>query len=450
MPSPSIALDAQSARTKDANGFLHVQDNPVTREQVAVYYGNEIPMCEALGLDPKKEYRLYRPGSELARAAPTICRLPLELMHNETDAENLPKAQIIGSLGSDPRFDGEYLRISLCVHDADAIRRIESEELKELSLAYQYDLDMTPGQWQGQEYDGVMRNLRGNHLALVDVGRAGPTVVVRDNAPKPQTTEPQMPQKKTVLLPAGLVGRLLRHLKGGRMAKDAAPGEIESQEKALTEELAKQKVLELVEKAADTDPGDDPGKGSADPPAKDEGDPTPKAEDNEQRTQLMALLADLPEEKRAAIAALLEKLLPAAATDEEQPPKAADSDQPEGAEKAQDEGEPADPAKTAADAANTALVRMQAIMDAQRDTRPILGETTVNVARDSAEDLYGMALRRMGVDTSGMPKSAMRHSFMAAMKTRNQGWVSPVRANDAAPEAAKECFANLNRLRKSR
>lgn len=96
------------------------------------------------------------------------------------------------------------------------------------------------------------------------------------------------------------------------MAKDAAPGEIESQEKALTEELAKQKVLELVEKAADTDPGDDPGKGSADPPAKDEGDPTPKAEDNEQRTQLMALLADLPEEKRAAIAALLEKLLPAA------------------------------------------------------------------------------------------------------------------------------------------
>lgn len=105
-----------------------------------------------------------------------------------------------------PRFDGEYLRISLCVHDADAIRRIESEELKELSLAYQYDLDMTPGQWQGQEYDGVMRNLRGNHLALVDVGRAGPTVVVRDNAPKPQTTEPQMPQKKTVLLPAGLVG----------------------------------------------------------------------------------------------------------------------------------------------------------------------------------------------------------------------------------------------------
>ena len=93
---------------------------------------------------------------------------------------------------------------------------------------------------------------------------------------------------------------------------------------------------------------------------------------------------------------------------------------------------------------------MQAIMDAQRDTRPILGETTVNVARDSAEDLYGMALRRMGVDTSGMPKSAMRHSFLAAMKTHNQGWVSPVRANDAAPEAAKGCFANLNRLRKSR
>ncbi|MDD4702542.1 MAG: DUF2213 domain-containing protein [Desulfovibrio sp.] len=450
MPSPRIALDTQSARTKDANGFLHVQDNPVTREQVAVYYGYEIPQCEELGLDPQKEYRLYRPGSELAKAAPTICRLPLELMHNDTDAENLPKAEIIGALGSDPRFDGEYLRVSLCVHDADAIRRIEDNELKELSLAYLYDLDMTPGQWQGQAYDGIMRNLRGNHLALVDMGRAGPTVAVRDNAPKPQTTEPKMSKKKTVSLSAGLAGRLLRLLKGRRMAQDADPGEIEAQEKALTEELTQQKVLELVENAVDGDPESEPGKDSDDPPAKDEGDPATKAVDNEQRAQLMDLLADLPEDKRAAIAALLEKLLPAAASDEEQPPKAADSEEPEGEGKAKDEGEPADPKKTAADAANAALTKVQSIMDAQRETRPILGETTVNVARDSAEDLYRLALDRMGIDTSGMPKNALRHSFLAVMKTRNQGWVSPVRAQDAAPESAKGCFSNLNRLRKSR
>ena len=446
MPRPNIALDVQSARTKDANGFLHVQDNPVTREQVAVYYGYEIPQCEELGLDPQKEYRLYRPGSELAKAAPTICRLPLELMHNDTDAQNLPKAEIIGALGSDPRFDGEYLRVSLCVHDADAIRRIESEELKELSLAYLYDLDMTPGQWQGQAYDGVMRNLKGNHLALVDMGRAGPTVAVRDNAPKPQTTEPQMSKKKTVSLSAGLAGRLLRLLKGRRMAQDADPGEIEAQEKALTEELAQQKVLELVENAVDGDPASEPGNDNDDPPAKDEGDPAANAADNEQRVQLMDLLADLPEDKRTAIAALLEKLLPAAASDGEQPPKAADSDDPP----AKDEGEPAAPEKTAADAANAALTKVQSIMDAQRETRPILGETTVNVARDSAEDLYRMALVRLGVDTSGMPKNALRHSFLAAMKTRNQGWVSPVRAQDAAPESAKGCFANLTRLRKSR
>ena len=86
------------------------------------------------------------------------------------------------------------------------------------------------------------------------------------------------------------------------MAQDADPGEIEAQEKALTEELAQQKVLELVENAVDNEPGSDPGNDSDDPPAKDDGDPAANAADNEQRAQLMDLLADLPEDKRAAIA----------------------------------------------------------------------------------------------------------------------------------------------------
>ena len=42
---------------------------------------------------------------------------------------------------------------------------------------------MTTGTYDGVEYDGVMRDIIGNHVALVEVGRAGSDVVVADSNP---------------------------------------------------------------------------------------------------------------------------------------------------------------------------------------------------------------------------------------------------------------------------
>ena len=38
-----LAMDASTRRWKDENGFLHVDVSHVTKEQVAPYYGREIP-----------------------------------------------------------------------------------------------------------------------------------------------------------------------------------------------------------------------------------------------------------------------------------------------------------------------------------------------------------------------------------------------------------------------
>lgn len=200
MPSLTLLNDAGSARRKDENGFLHVADNPVSRVQVAPYYGYEIPDWQKYRLDPDRQYHFLRPADELEAMVPSIKNLPIELDHHETDAENLPKAAVIGSMGSDARFDGEFLRVSLCFTDADAIRAIESGEIRELSMSYFFDLDMTPGSHEGQPYDGVMRNLRGNHLALVTSGRCGPHVGVRDAA-SPQPLETDMDKKPLPCLP---------------------------------------------------------------------------------------------------------------------------------------------------------------------------------------------------------------------------------------------------------
>jgi uncharacterized protein len=81
---------------------------------------------------------------------------------------------VIGSTGTDAAFETPYLRNSLVVWARDAIEDIESEIKKELSSAYRYRADMTPGTYEGMPYDGVMRDIVGNHVALVDSGRAGP------------------------------------------------------------------------------------------------------------------------------------------------------------------------------------------------------------------------------------------------------------------------------------
>ena len=57
--SRSVALDSTSVRTVDDNGFLHVEKSPLTRVQVAPYYGKEIAGWRELGLDPEQIYHAY-------------------------------------------------------------------------------------------------------------------------------------------------------------------------------------------------------------------------------------------------------------------------------------------------------------------------------------------------------------------------------------------------------
>mgnify|MGYP002610147185 CR=1 FL=1 len=62
----TVAIDSVSVRSVDDNGFLHVEKSPLTRVQVAPYYGQEIAGWRELGLDPEKIYHAYRPPEELS------------------------------------------------------------------------------------------------------------------------------------------------------------------------------------------------------------------------------------------------------------------------------------------------------------------------------------------------------------------------------------------------
>lgn len=458
--SMPMAKDAGSARHRDENGFLHVMDNPVTREQVAEYYGQEIPNWEALGLAADRIYRMYRPAEELKKAAETINRLPIYLQHQEVDARHPEKGQIIGSMGSDARFDGTFLRVSLCFIDADAIDLIEARDMVELSLAYFYRPDMTPGTWQGHEYDGIMREIRGNHLALVDEGRAGPSVAVRDSKTKvkeffmgfwnkargkAQDEDLDDVEKKEVeagkkAIEAGeMILSLHRQMPDGTIVDVVEDEDKEAMIRKVVEKVGMEADLEpdQLKKLADTLADLSYSKATGDEEActdKDKGMDAPdEGLETEAEKRAFARGVKYAEE-------LLKKPGERKRLDEEH--------EREGEERAMRErGE--DTEAMAQKAADSAMKRVALAYDAMREVQPVLGLLPgFNPARDSAEKLYARALDEMGVKRTGVPTSALRSLFLAARDagTERRGMVQPGRAKDSA--SAPE-FAHLKNIRVS-
>lgn len=81
------------------------------------------------------------------------------------------RRDVVGSV-IDPRFDGDRITAELAIQDAEAMRRVDTGELVELSAGYTVMIDPTPGTHRGQRYDGIQKSRRYNHLALLGAGQA--------------------------------------------------------------------------------------------------------------------------------------------------------------------------------------------------------------------------------------------------------------------------------------
>ena len=386
----SLAQD-RSLRSYDQDGRLHVESSNISKATVNPYYGSEIPNYQQLGLEPKKVYYLLRDPEELEKAAPTFNNLPLLSKHIPVSADEPQKEVIAGTTGSDTVFEDGYLKCSLAVWDAEAIAGIESGEQVELSSAYHYTADMTAGEFEGRHYDGVMRDIVGNHVALVDVGRAGRDVVVSDADP--------FCERKTMKLKAGAKARIQAAVQP-LLAQDAelSPDELLQVIGSLTNEVqtAEDDGEELPPENVENVGTDE------DEPEDGENNPAPAE----------------PEEP----------------TEDEEPEKPED-----GAPKpAQD----AAISKMAMDAAIKRAVeaerkRSQALATAQREVAHIVGD----VAMDNAADVYKFALEQSGIDVTGVHPSAYRAMVGMLGKPKQ-----PM-AQDAAKTA--EQFPGLSRIRKA-
>ena len=386
----SIAQD-RSLRSYDQDGRLHVESSNISKATVNPYYGSEIPNYQQLGLEPKKVYYLLRDPEELEKAAPTFNNLPLLSKHIPVSADEPQKEVIAGTTGSDTVFEDGYLKCSLAVWDAEAIAGIESGEQVELSSAYHYTADMTAGEFEGRHYDGVMRDIVGNHVALVDVGRAGRDVVVSDADP--------FCERKTMKLKAGAKARIQAAVQP-LLAQDAelSPDELLQVIGSLTNEVQT---------------------------AEDDGEDLPP-----ENVENVGTDEDEPEDGENN---------PAPAEPEE-PAEDEEPEAPEGG--APKPAQDAAISKMAMDAAIKRAVeaerkRSQALATAQREVAHIVGD----VAMDNAADVYKFALEQSGIDVTGVHPSAYRAMVGMLGKPKQ-----PM-AQDAAKTA--EQFPGLSRIRKA-
>lgn len=103
-----------------------------------------------------------------------------------------------GNVSGVPTVDGCYVFAPLAIQDGATVGRIDRGELSEVSCGYVCKLDVTPGEYQGEKYDAIQREIRYNHVGLGPKGwgRAGSEVSLRlDGGVCDHTDSGEIPQK---------------------------------------------------------------------------------------------------------------------------------------------------------------------------------------------------------------------------------------------------------------
>lgn len=390
-----IVFDATpSMRRLDENGFMHVKLTPISKACVNPYLGSEIPEWEEHGLKPDEVYYALRDPKELEKAAETFNGLPVLLDHHEESAEAPAKEYRIGSTGTDAVFEAPYLKNSLSIMDADAIELIESGEMKELSCCYMFDPEFTSGTFEGVPYDLVMRNIRGNHVALVHEGRAGHDVAVADSA-NTKVKEETMRKTAKDEAPAILLGDVLsaiKSLREGNITADdliaqCQPNATDEEKVALTDALS-----EYAPQTTDEEPEEAAAVEQEEKPADEEVAVTPVGE------------PDVPADFNTGVKAGMELAHNAPANDEPELEVALPADSIEKIKKAAKD-----------EALREVKAHMNALNKAAFDTRATLGNFNVT-AFDSAASIYKKALEVEGYNTKGYKEEMYKPMWDVAVK----------------------------------
>ena len=456
-----LALD-RSARSIDPhNGWLRAEACHVTKANVCPYRGKEIPDPDGkLNLDPKKMYYLYRDPDELQAALPSLNTIPIMDGHVVAHAIDHPQLDTVGATASDAAWNDPYVDVSLNIWTDWSIEGIQTRDQCELSCSYHYIADMTPGEHKGLRFDGVMRKIHFNHVALVPEGRAGPDVVVADAKPEDQRVMKNT-SKKALMVRGAMVAYARPLVAADVKLSDAAVAALQGVNRTNFRAM-KAKIADRFAKDAKLDDEAKAGlKIALDAMEKEDCGEDDEMDDDDKKAK-----DETPEERHERY----EREEGGAAEDDKDDDKAEDeteeerkereggekggSDKKGAKDRAAKDKVAAKDAETktvkamdaAIDAAvrkavKTATSRIEAVATAKDAVRPYIGDV---VGMDSAAAVYEMAFDALEIDYDGVPAAAYPKLLKlapvpgaqtttlatdAAMTTDNQSWLKSAIGN---------------------
>ena len=251
-------------KVETSEGFLICRNVPIARTGDQRYYAYELQ----LDGEPNREVLVHRYEADVFDPA-TVASFEGKPVTN-THPSDMVDPENFGELAKghvqNVRRDGEYIIADLYINDADLIEEVQSGRKKEVSCGYL--CTYVP---EGDDYKQT--KIRGNHVAVVQNGRAGHEVAIKDAAGQTAGKGSLMSKFKEVLAAFGMAAQdaepkdveALAELTALALdAQEAEPAEPEKKEDAPEAEPAEEEVKveekevedEMVEKAPK---GDDLG-----------------------------------------------------------------------------------------------------------------------------------------------------------------------------------------------
>jgi len=174
-----IALGSHRAKTKE--GYLVVLGTPIARSGLQKYKASELKLE---GVPANQTVEVFRPFNEVF--SPTTLASfegksitsphPPVFLTPDNDA-NYSKGHVQNVRQGGQLPDGEFaIEADLVIKDSILINRVENDTIAEISCGYDYDL--VPDEVEGR-YKQV--GIVGNHVAVVESGRAGSSVRILDS-----------------------------------------------------------------------------------------------------------------------------------------------------------------------------------------------------------------------------------------------------------------------------
>jgi uncharacterized protein len=174
-----------SNRIYDTNGWYSVEGNPIARSGILEYLGSQI----SEELEPDRIYKVWIPESELnnpetINSFKMIPWIPRHKMLGDRFGASAESVGVQGVTGENVYFDEETkeLKSTLKAFGSNLISMVDGG-VSHLSIGRTCDWNIQGGvNPDGEPYDVIQTNIRGNHLASVIEGRAGKGVAVMDAA----------------------------------------------------------------------------------------------------------------------------------------------------------------------------------------------------------------------------------------------------------------------------